>query len=81
MSYIKNEESEARSSKVDKDFAVALNRKLEVLQWLSANRRDGLWNDNHGKKAQISVPFSDAPDCRDVNQSQIQELLQIFTFR
>lgn len=32
------EGSEARASGVDKDFAVASNRKLEVLLWLSANR-------------------------------------------
>lgn len=32
------EESEARARKVDKDFAVAFNRKLEVVPWLSANR-------------------------------------------
>lgn len=66
---------EQGQSKVDKDFAVAVNRKLEVLQWLSANRRDGLWIYHHRMEAQISVPFSDATDSRDVKQSHIRELL------
>lgn len=50
-----------KKSEVDKDFAAAFNRKLEVPQWLSANRRDGLWNDKHRMEAQISVPLADAP--------------------